>query len=319
MMDVFVTSGAGRTNRARGGIQEDGEGRSGSSFLGSPTFPDFPIRAHNPGRRAAGPAASIRREMAGESCCPPQSWPGVLEDASREQLSGEEVTIESGLNMYVTGAGGRAIVVVHDVFGFSGGRIKSVCDSFAEEGFLVCLPDLYGASLSIADVGGFGSEGGTKMLRENDFAKVRGQLGEALAHLEGLGATSVGLLGFCWGAYMVFKACQEEAKHALVRAAVSAHPSLKVSQLIYDDDAPEDLAAKVAVPQLLLPAGNDDAVYKDGTLTGIMAERGVEGRSIPFEDMRHGWVPRGDASDPAVASAVFKAVREGAAFFRELL
>ena len=51
----------------------------------------------------------------------------------------------------------KAIVVVYDVFGFSGGRIKGCCDALAAAGFHVAMPDVYKGT-NIAAEGGFGDE-----------------------------------------------------------------------------------------------------------------------------------------------------------------
>ena len=66
------------------------------------------------------------------SCCPPGSLPALQEDTARE-LSGELVNDK----LYYSAppsASTKGILVIYDVFGFSGGRIKSVCDQLALAG-----------------------------------------------------------------------------------------------------------------------------------------------------------------------------------------
>jgi hypothetical protein len=48
---------------------------------------------------------------------------------------GTEITIDD-LKIYTVGAGDKAIIVLPEVFGW-GGHLKSICDQFAKEGFLV--------------------------------------------------------------------------------------------------------------------------------------------------------------------------------------
>ena len=75
------------------------------------------------------------------SCCPPGSLPALQEDTARE-LSGELVNDK----LYYSAppsASTKGILVIYDVFGFSGGRIKSVCDQLALAGFHVAMPDSY--------------------------------------------------------------------------------------------------------------------------------------------------------------------------------
>ncbi len=45
------------------------------------------------------------------------------------------------LQAYVVGAPGpRAVVVMPEIFGWSG-RLKGICDTLAEQGFFVVMPD----------------------------------------------------------------------------------------------------------------------------------------------------------------------------------
>ena len=90
-------------------------------------------------------------------------------DTERQSLCGTVETLPSGLKVYYTAPSGqsnKAVVVIYDVFGFKGGRIKSVCDQFACEGFHVIMPDLYGNEASINDHGGFASDGGKTFLKQ---------------------------------------------------------------------------------------------------------------------------------------------------------
>ena len=60
--------------------------------------------------------------MAAESCCPPNSWPGVCEDSTR-QLSGNiEKSGTTGLVTYNVDASGegqsdKGVIVLYDVHG----------------------------------------------------------------------------------------------------------------------------------------------------------------------------------------------------------
>jgi dienelactone hydrolase len=94
---------------------------------------------------------------------------------------------------------------VTSICSVSGGRIKGVCDTIAEAGFRVIMPDLYGDSKGINDMGGFGSPAGKEWLKTFNAAFVAEQLESVYAELESKGIISVGSIGFCWGAYVVFK------------------------------------------------------------------------------------------------------------------
>ena len=115
---------------------------------------------------------------AGGSCCPSGSLPALTEDTSRalngtvEKLGDLTVYISRPTKAKNNGAG---VIVLYDVHGFSGGRIKGVCDSFAEAGFLTVMPDVYGGT-NITEQGGFGSETGNAFLTGVNWAALRPQL-----------------------------------------------------------------------------------------------------------------------------------------------
>lgn len=66
----------------------------------------------------------------------------------------------------------KAIVVIYDVFGFSGGRIKGCCDALAAAGFHVAMPDVYKGT-NIAAEGGFGNEKAMAWLKGCAFPASR--------------------------------------------------------------------------------------------------------------------------------------------------
>ena len=247
----------------------------------------------------------------GGSCCPAGSLPALQEDDSRT-LSG---TVDGSIYYSAPPSADckRGIVVIYDVFGFSGGRIKSVCDQIALAGFHVAMPDVYNGT-DIDAEGGFGNEAAMAWLKTksdyNGFLKAAIQ--PALDYLAAKGATGgTGALGFCWGAYGVVKlACDGK-----IGAGVSTHPSLKIGKMFFDEDEAQQVKPTKA-PLQFLPAGNDDALYTDGSL---VAESGVEVASRAFPDMQHGWVPRGDTSDPAVARDVELALKASTDFFAKHL
>ena len=92
-----------------------------------------------------------------EGCCPAGSLPQLVEDDKRE-LGG--TIIEGEIPVYYVAPPAestKAIVVIFDVCGFSGGRIKGCCEGLAAAGFHVAMPDVYKGT-DIAKEGGFGDE-----------------------------------------------------------------------------------------------------------------------------------------------------------------
>eukprot|EP00005_Dracoamoeba_jomungandri_P014896 CAMPEP_0174271766 /NCGR_PEP_ID=MMETSP0439-20130205/49002_1 /TAXON_ID=0 /ORGANISM="Stereomyxa ramosa, Strain Chinc5" /LENGTH=130 /DNA_ID=CAMNT_0015361969 /DNA_START=31 /DNA_END=420 /DNA_ORIENTATION=+ len=130
--------------------------------------------------------------MEGESCCcPPNSLPALTLDSEREH-AGTEHTLGSGLKVYVVEPKTeeppkKAVIAIYDVYGFKGGRIKGVCDSLGEEGYLVALPDIYGNEAGVQDYGGFATAEGKKFLLQFTWEDVSAKLDEVLEFLKGKG------------------------------------------------------------------------------------------------------------------------------------
>ena len=303
---------------------------------------------------AAPPAAPATDEAKGggeevkdgdesKSCCPAGSLPALTEDTSRALNGTVEMlpVVQSEAKMlkargllapsnpppdtevkcYISRPAkgkenGAGVIVLYDVHGFSGGRIKGVCDSFAEAGYLTIMPDVYGGT-NITDQGGFGSETGDAFLTSINWAKIHPELNACARYMDANGAEVVGAAGFCWGAWPVFK----YAATGEIAAGVCCHPSLRVGNLFHGETE-DGLASQVLCPQLLMPASNDPAEHygEDGSVVAAVRaahDAGLACETHTFADMQHGWVPRGDASDPNVARDVEAALARACAFFEE--
>jgi len=125
------------------------------------------------------------------------------------------------------------------------------------------------------------------------------------------GITHTGALGFCWGAYVVFKMSAAN----MINAGASCHPSLGVGPLLFDDPVEEQCAA-VSTPILLCPAGNDREFVKPGGMVeSLLKDRGIAISITEFPEMKHGWVPRGDATVKEIARDVTAALTVVSKFF----
>lgn len=220
-----------------------------------------------------------------------------------------------GLQLYYTAASSaskKGVVVFYDVHGFSGGRIKGVCDAIASQGFHVVMPDVYKGT-NIKAEGGFGSEPGMAWLKKVSV-DADSQAAPAFAKLKSVGCETIGAVGFCWGAYPVCKL----AAASKITAAVCAHPSLKIGNMFFEETV-EAQCANVKAHLLFMPASNDDDYYRDGTLTDLIKKNGFEATTEDFPDMKHGWVPRGDTGDDVVKRDVERAINTATAFFEKHL
>jgi hypothetical protein len=82
------------------------------------------------------------------SCCPDGSWPAL--QAPQDYVpKGSVITLGNELPVYVVGeSDSKAILVFPEVFCWEG-RLKGVCDTFAEQGYFVIMPDIMRGRLKL--------------------------------------------------------------------------------------------------------------------------------------------------------------------------
>ena len=73
------------------------------------------------------------------SCCPHGSHAG---QPGAPGAAGQVVDI-GGRHVYRVGSGEKAILLISDIFGFDGGRIRKVADELAHEGYTAICPDFF--------------------------------------------------------------------------------------------------------------------------------------------------------------------------------
>merc|ERR1712008_638920 len=131
---------------------------------------------------------------------------------------------------------------------------------------------------------------------------------DVLPYLEVRGCATgrAAILGFCWGAWVVVHACGTLPD--AFACGISAHPSVSAMASRWGEDE-EQLLRAVSAPQLVLASKDEPAAWKPGgsveTLLGAAACGSV---FREFGSMNHGFVPRGDMSDPTVAADVHRAL-----------
>ena len=274
-------------------------------------------------------------------CCPSDSLPSVGEPPDYEPAG--TVVTAGNVPCYVVGSDGpHAIVVAHDVFGVRSGRTRQICDTLAQElGVLVCCPAFFeggcagGASTSNA-VGSFaestswGLSTMTLALKQvwhvpKLIGAIRKAKWEAVAPkfmdsviplLEGHGVQRFGVLGFCWGGWFGIRA----AGTGKVCCVVGCHPSLEVASIV--GESPKQICEEVQCPIMLLPAGNDKAnVKEDGLAQQTFSAKPFGDKCVvkTFSAMKHGWVNRGDLSQPDVRREVESALSLAKGFLKEHL
>lgn len=238
---------------------------------------------------------------ADESCCPSGSWP-ALQPPDDYTPRGREEHLGDLPIYYVGTPGPKAVIVLPEVFGWAG-RLKGICDTLADEGFFVVMPDCHRGETAL------GQPNTAEWIAKTPYGTVVGpDIGRLIDWLTSQGATSVGAMGFCWGVWALAKA---SASGIPLKCGVGAHPSTRLESVAFGGDELE-MMRQVQMPILLMPAGNDSPDIKEG---GAVAEaaRAKGGSVREFSRMQHGWVSRGDLGDPAVKADVEAAMALAAA------
>jgi len=245
------------------------------------------------------------------ACCPPGAAPYLAADHIDEGKVGEA----AGVHYYNVGTGSVGLLVLPDIWGWSGGRTRAVADEFAKKGLNVWVPKLLDAF-----------EGGTEgdaLPPDFDLPNRRAVLGPLFSGpwnvkavlprvqtivtaMKTAGVKKFGVLGVCYGAWIGFHLSNVTSGKELICGA-SPHPSVHIEGMLGGD--PRALAAGCQCPWALFPCG-DPAAGGDGEIydVGGSVYEGLE-KNFPkknstkrFAAMKHGFLMRG-----AIKEGNFKA------------
>jgi dienelactone hydrolase len=117
----------------------------------------------------------------------------------------------------------------------------------------------------------------------------------------------IGFAGYCYGGYVAYLVSQQEN---ILSCAAGCHSSIRIFNLHGSNET--EATIKVTCPQMLLQAGNDNPSGKVGSeVHQILSSKPFGDKCVlqEFPEMLHGWVPRGDLSDPKVVRDVTEAMR----------
>jgi carboxymethylenebutenolidase len=119
-------------------------------------------------------------------------WTEALRTSEGDRIAG-----------YATGDGGRAILVIHEIFGLNQ-HIRGIADRFAASGFRVFAIDLFDG-WTTADVGE-----GISRSSALDYPSVVERIRRATDAVRiAAGVTSVGIVGFCLGGSIAMVAASQ--------------------------------------------------------------------------------------------------------------
>ncbi|MCO5582529.1 hypothetical protein L7F22_036427 [Adiantum nelumboides] len=216
--------------------------------------------------------------MAGPDCCVPAP-PCDPACAGSEESVGPFFSYLS----HPLSAPKAAVILVSDVFGFESPLLRKLADKIASLlGYLVIVPDYFnkdpynpGAGVSVAD---------WKKNHEPVHC-VEGTI-SIVESLKIKGISSVGAVGFCWGAKVV----AELAKQDHLRAAIFCHPSFVSVEDIKD----------VRTPIAILAAETDRITPVDTIMQykkALESKKEVQSFVKIYSGTSHGWVIRYNVDD----------------------
>lgn len=257
------------------------------------------------------------------SCCPSDSLSAFFD--GDYTAVGTKIS-DNGAEFYATGRVGSSLglIIVPDIFGWDSGRTRRIADMLgASLDAYVVVPKLLS---SPAFEGGTDGDAlpptydlGTRKeyvewLKAFDWeTKIKPNTDKVMDHLVSKGCTKIGGMGFCWGGWCLSHIAAERPE---LLVGVIPHPSITLEAGLHGGVV-ADLIQKVKIPMLLLPAGNDPDTYlPGGEILTILTANNAASSSVPFPDMTHGFVSRGDVSVEAVRRDVHKAFSLAEAFLK---
>lgn len=184
------------------------------------------------------------------SCCPPGSFGSLEDDYTPVGVK----SMAEGTEFYGVGSpstGGRAVVIIPDIWGWDSGRIRRFADMLSSSlGCFVVVPKLL---VPCFEGGTDGdalppdlnlSERGQECwpwLAQFNHVTVKPKTDSLFAHLKEQGIVTIGVVGICWGGWLQAHLAAEQD----IACMVTAHPSLhNIAGLVGDDMM--DLAANVS-------------------------------------------------------------------------
>jgi len=161
------------------------------------------------------------------------------------------------------------VVVIHEGGGISP-QLLRVCQRLAAEGYAAVAPDLFFRA------GGTGAADFGTLMGSLDPSTTAADLGESAAHLRALGATKIGVTGFCMGGMLTYRAA---VTMSLFDAAVGFYgagiarelgtPNCPTLLFFGDDDPYVPMADITAVqahhPDTVVYPGAGHGFFRDGS------------------------------------------------------
>lgn len=174
---------------------------------------------------------------------------------------------------------GAAVVVVQEGIGITA-QLLRVCERLAREGYLVAAPDVFHR------LGGPMPEEAGRQYRDLSIPDALADIAEVVGQLRGMGATRVGITGFCMGGRLTYETATSGVN---VQCAVPFYGGGIAGVL-----------GTLTCPTLLLFGGSDEYIPAED-IESVQAHH--PGDVVVYPDAGHGFFRDGSASyDPGAAT-----------------
>ncbi|MBN9407183.1 MAG: dienelactone hydrolase family protein [Burkholderiales bacterium] len=183
------------------------------------------------------------------------------------------------------GAPRGAVVVLQEIFGVNA-HIRAVAEGYAAEGYLALAPATFGRVRAGVDLGydEAAMQTGMGLKRAAEALPAPGVLPDiqaAIDHARQAGAGKVGVVGFCWGGLLAWRAASGCAHLSWRAASGCAHLSAAVCYYGGGMTAPAELALQPRVPVQAHLSDNDKSVPLEGVAALRQAHPAVDVHLYP--------------------------------------
>ncbi|KAJ5413830.1 Alpha/Beta hydrolase protein [Penicillium cosmopolitanum] len=229
------------------------------------------------------------------------------------QPRGRETAL-ANIPCYVTGSNAEvAILVIHDLFGWTFPNIRLLADHYAEEvDATVYVPDFFGGEVLPLDIlqdkSRWGSLNLPAFLERNAKAVREPQIIECAVTLRAQ-YRRTGAIGYCFGGWGVFRLGAKGRN--LVDCISTAHPSFLEKSEIESVNVPVQIMA----PEF-------DPMFTDELklfCNSVLPTLGVAYEYHYFPQLEHAFAVRGNPNDPAEMKGMRKAKDAAVVWFRQWL
>ncbi|OGM47707.1 endo-1 [Aspergillus bombycis] len=229
--------------------------------------------------------------------------------------AGEETKL-ADLNCYRTGSNSKAaILLVHDLFGWTFSNTRLLADHLAEEvGATVYVPDFFGGEAlpvdALLDQSRWNELDLTGFLNRNTRDVREPQIFNCARALRVTNQyASLGAIGFCFGGWAVFRLGAKAV--GLVDCVSTAHPTFLEERDIREIGVPVQIMAPEHDPQF----NAELKAYSNEVIPTL----GVPYDYQYFPTLTHGFATRGDPRDKSERAGMERAKNAAVLWFRQWL